>query len=172
MNLRGVCESGTLFAIPTYGFLVSVFVMLGVGFYNSLMGHAPVAESAGFGFAHTDPTGAALIILLLGAFASGCTTLTGVEAVSNGVPTFRTPKPRNASLTLLMMGGLSIAMMLGISEPGQLPASLLRPVAPQARGRAERTAALHHRIRPGVPLRALGPTGGTLARCTPCSARP
>ena len=115
MNLRGVRESGTLFAIPTYGFLVSVFVMLGVGFWNSLMGHPPVAESAGFGFVHTDPTGAALIILLLRAFASGCTSLTGVEAVSNGVPTFRTPKAHNASLTLLLMGGLSIAMMLGIS---------------------------------------------------------
>ena len=115
MNLRGVRESGTLFAIPTYGFLVSVFVMLGVGFWNSLMGHPPVAESAGFLFVHTDPTGAALIILLLRAFASGCTSLTGVEAVSNGVPTFRTPKAHNASLTLLLMGGLSIAMMLGIS---------------------------------------------------------
>ena len=115
MNLRGVRESGTLFAIPTYGFLVSVFVMLGVGFYNSLMGHTPVAESAGFGFSHTDPTGAALIILLLRAFASGCTSLTGVEAVSNGAPTFRKPKAHNASATLLLMGGLSIAMMLGIS---------------------------------------------------------
>ena len=115
MNLRGVRESGTLFAIPTYGFLVSVFVMLGVGFYNSLMGHTPVAESAAFGFSHTDPTGAALIILLLRAFASGCTSLTGVEAVSNGVPTFRKPKAHNASATLLLMGGLSIAMMLGIS---------------------------------------------------------
>ncbi len=115
MNLRGVRESGTLFAIPTYGFLVSVFVMLGAGFFNVATGHAPVAESAGFGFVPTDPTGVALIILLLRAFASGCTSLTGVEAVSNGVPTFRKPKAHNASLTLLAMGGLSIAMMIGIS---------------------------------------------------------
>ena len=115
MNLRGVRESGTLFAIPTYGFVISVFVMLGAGFWNTLTGHPPVAESAAFGFSHTDPTGAALIILLLRAFASGCTSLTGVEAVSNGVPTFRTPKPHNAAVTLLMMGGLSIAMMMGIS---------------------------------------------------------
>lgn len=115
MNLRGVRESGTLFAIPTYGFILSVFVMLGVGFWNAFTGHTPVAESAGLGFANTSPAGAALVILLLRAFASGCTSLTGVEAVSNGVPTFREPKAHNAALTLLMMGGLSIAMMMGIS---------------------------------------------------------
>ena len=115
MNLRGVRESGTLFAIPTYGFVVSVFVMLGAGFWKTLTGDTPVAESAGFGYTHTDPVGAALIILLLRAFASGCTSLTGVEAVSNGVPTFRKPKPHNAAVTLLSMGGLSIAMMMGIS---------------------------------------------------------
>jgi amino acid transporter len=115
MNLRGVRESGTLFAIPTYGFIVSVFVMLGMGFWNTLNGHTPVAESAHLGFVNVSPAGAALIILLLRAFASGCTSLTGVEAVSNGVPTFRKPKAHNAALTLLFMGGLSIAMMMGIS---------------------------------------------------------
>ena len=115
MNLRGVRESGTLFAIPTYGFIVSVFVMLGVGFWNVLGGRAPVAESAHLGFVDASPAGAALIILLLRAFASGCTSLTGVEAVSNGVPTFRKPKARNAAITLLTMAGLSISMMLGIS---------------------------------------------------------
>lgn len=115
MNLRGVRESGTLFAIPTYGFILSVFAMLGVGFYKVLTGQAPVAESASLGFSHGGPVGAALIILLLRAFASGCTSLTGVEAVSNGVPTFRPPKSRNASTTLLLMAGLSIAMMMGIA---------------------------------------------------------
>ena len=115
MNLRGVRESGTLFAIPTYGFILSVFAMLGVGFYQVLVGHTPVAESASLGFSHGGPVGAALIILLLRAFASGCTSLTGVEAVSNGVPTFREPKSRNASTTLLAMAGLSIAMMIGIA---------------------------------------------------------
>ncbi|HML50059.1 MAG TPA: APC family permease [Propionicimonas sp.] len=115
MNLRGVRESGTLFAIPTYGFILSVFVMLGAGFWNVLNGQPPVAESAQFGFSGTSPAGAAVIILLLRAFASGCTSLTGVEAVSNGVPTFRAPKARNASLTLVTMAGLSITMMLGIS---------------------------------------------------------
>jgi amino acid transporter len=115
MNLRGVKESGTLFAIPTYGFVISVFILLIVGFWNVATGHAPVAESAQFGFASSNPAGAALLILLLRAFASGCTSLTGVEAVSNGVPTFRVPKAHNAAVTLMMMGGLSIAMMLGIS---------------------------------------------------------
>jgi amino acid transporter len=115
MNLRGVHESGTLFAIPTYAFILSVFAMLAVGIYQVLVGHTPVAESASLGFSHGGPVGAALIILLLRAFASGCTALTGVEAVSNGVPTFRPPKSRNASATLLSMAGLSIAMMIGIA---------------------------------------------------------
>jgi amino acid transporter len=115
MNLRGVRESGTLFAIPTYGFILSVFALLGAGFWNALNGHTPVAESAHLGFADAGPTGTALVLLLLRAFASGCTSLTGVEAVSNGVPTFRPPKSRNASITLLAMGVLSISMMGGIS---------------------------------------------------------
>ena len=115
MNLRGVRESGTLFAIPTYAFILSVFAMLAVGFYQVLIGHTPAAESSNLGFAHGGPLGAALIILLLRAFASGCTSLTGVEAVSNGVPTFRAPKSRNAATTLLAMAGLSIAMMIGIA---------------------------------------------------------
>ncbi|MFT3861031.1 APC family permease [Micropruina sp.] len=120
LNLRGVRESGTLFALPTYGFLVSVFVMLGVGFANTLQGRTPVAESASYGFTGTEPAGAALILLLLRAFASGCTSLTGVEAVSNGVPTFRPPKAHNAATTLLLMGALSMAMMAGISVLGTI----------------------------------------------------
>ncbi|MCA0295348.1 MAG: APC family permease [Actinobacteria bacterium] len=115
MNLRGVRESGTAFAIPTYGFIISVYVMLGAGFWNALNGHTPVAESANLGFTNVSPAGAALIILILRAFASGCTSLTGVEAVSNGVPTFRKPKTRNASITLLLMGAMSIVMMGGIA---------------------------------------------------------
>ncbi len=75
----------------------------------------PVAESASLGFVDVSPTGAALIILLLRAFASGCTSLTGVEAVSNGVPTFRKPKSRNAATTLIVMAALSISMMAGLS---------------------------------------------------------
>ncbi|HSN43590.1 MAG TPA: APC family permease [Propionibacteriaceae bacterium] len=115
MNLRGVKESGTFFAIPTYGFLISVFVMLGVGAFRSFMGRTPVAESADFGYSAASTTGAALLILLLRAFASGCTALTGTEAISNGVPTFRKPKSHNAATTLMAMAGLAISMMIGIA---------------------------------------------------------
>ena len=90
MNLRGVRESGTLFAIPTYGFLVSVLLL--VAGPSGSLGRAPVAESAGFGLPPEHQPALALVILVLRAFASGCTALTGVEAVSNGVPTFRAPK--------------------------------------------------------------------------------
>ena len=115
MNLRGVRESGTVFAIPTYGFIASVYLMLGVGFVRVLQGQPPIAESAGFGFHSEGLAGTALVLLLLRAFASGCTSLTGVEAVSNGVPTFREPKARNAQVTLLVMGLLSVGMMAGIA---------------------------------------------------------
>ncbi|MDQ7993515.1 MAG: amino acid permease, partial [Propionicimonas sp.] len=107
MNLRGVRESGTLFAIPTYGFLLSVYALLVTGVVKLLSGQPLVAESAGFGLAGHTTTAAALVILVLRAFASGCTSLTGVEAVSNGVPTFRRPKSRNAGVTLLVMAALS-----------------------------------------------------------------
>ncbi len=116
MNLRGVKESGKAFAVPTYGFIISVYVMLIVGFVRVVAGHGPVAETASYQIAATHrATGALLVLLLLRAFASGCTALTGVEAVSNGVPSFRVPKPHNASATLLMMGALSVFMMGGIA---------------------------------------------------------
>lgn len=115
MNLRGVRESGTLFAIPTYGFILSVYALLVTGFFRVVSGHPPIAESATFGFHVESTTSAALVILVLRAFASGCTSLTGVEAVSNGVPTFRPPKSRNAGITLVVMGALSAVMMAGIA---------------------------------------------------------
>ena len=90
MNLRGVKESGTAFAIPTYGFVASVFLVLVVGGIRFLTGHPPVAESAHFGIHATQTyTGLAAVLLALRAFAQGCTALTGVEAVSNGVPNFQ-----------------------------------------------------------------------------------
>ncbi len=116
MNLRGTKESGTVFAIPTYGFLVTVFLMLGMGAFRSLTGDAPVAESASFVITEEhEVSGLLLIALVLRAFSSGCTALTGVEAVSNGVPSFRPPKSRNAAATLAIMGGLTIAMFVGIT---------------------------------------------------------
>jgi amino acid transporter len=101
MNLRGVKESGTVFAIPTYGFIAVVFGMIGWGFWRLLIGDAPVAESASFAIAPSQSVaGLAVVLIALRAFAQGCTALTGVEAVSNGVPGFRPPKSRNAANTL------------------------------------------------------------------------
>jgi amino acid transporter len=115
-NLRGVRESGRLFAIPTYSFVVLTFVMFGVAVVRATAGDLPQASTA---TAHLHRTvevgGLATVLLALRAFASGCTALTGVEAISNGVPSFRKPKPRNAALTLTMMGALAISMFVGIT---------------------------------------------------------
>ena len=116
MNLRGTKESGTVFAIPTYGFVLCVFSMIGLGLYQTITGEAPVAESAPLGIhAEQHVTGLLLVGLLLRAFASGCTALTGVEAVSNGVPSFKKPKARNAANTLMIMGALTVLMFVGIT---------------------------------------------------------
>ncbi|HET7396933.1 MAG TPA: APC family permease [Intrasporangium sp.] len=116
INLRGVKESGSVFAVPTYGFVVLVFGMLAVGLAQVVGGHAPVAESADLGLrVDQTPSGLLLVALVLRAFASGCTALTGVEAVSNGVPNFKPPQSRNAAATLTIMGGLTIGMFAGIT---------------------------------------------------------
>ncbi len=116
MNLRGVRESGTVFAIPTYGFITMVFVMLGWALIRALSGHTPVAESAHIGVAaQHHATGLLMLAIVLRAFSQGCTALTGVEAVSNGVPNFKPPKSRNAANTLSIMGGITIAMFAGIT---------------------------------------------------------
>ncbi|WP_427893391.1 APC family permease [Kribbella sp. GL6] len=116
MNLRGVKESGTAFAVPTYGFIAIVLVMIVVGLVRILAGDAPRAESASYGIVPASHvTGLAFLLLALRAFASGCTALTGVEAVSNGVPNFKPPKSRNAAATLAMMGGLTVAMFAGLT---------------------------------------------------------
>ncbi|HET9141241.1 APC family permease [Actinophytocola sp.] len=116
MNLRGVKESGTVFAVPTYGFIAVVFAMFGWGAFRALTGEAPVAESASFGVAPVrQAAGAAALLLAVRAFSQGCTALTGVEAVSNGVPHFAEPKSRNAANTLAIMGGITIAMFAGIT---------------------------------------------------------
>ncbi|HUR15434.1 MAG TPA: APC family permease [Mycobacteriales bacterium] len=115
-NLRGVKESGRAFAVPTYGFVVIVLLMLGWAFGKALLGHDLQAESAGYSLVTDHRTGGLLTVFLcLRAFASGCTALTGVEAISNGVPSFRKPKSRNAATTLVVMGGLAIVMFVGIT---------------------------------------------------------
>ncbi|WP_259608226.1 MULTISPECIES: APC family permease [Microbacterium] len=115
INLRGVREASLVFAIPTYVFIGSVGVMIVTGIARTLLGDPPVASSAAFGMHAEDLSQAAVILLVLRAFSSGCSALTGVEAVSNGVPAFRAPKVRNAQLTLTMMGGIAIALFSGLT---------------------------------------------------------
>jgi amino acid transporter len=117
MNLRGVRESGRAFAVPTYLFVLGVVAMIGVGAAQVLLGHPPVAQSAGYTIVPEQAglTGMALLFLGLRAFSSGCTALTGVEAISNGVPMFRPPKARNAARTLLVMGAIAVFMFAGIT---------------------------------------------------------
>ena len=112
INLRGVKESGTLFAIPTYGFVLSIFGLIITGFIRCL-GGCPQAASAGLELHHAaEPL---TILLLLRAFAAGTTALTGVEAIADGVPAFRYPQSKNAAQTLAIMGVLAASMFLGIS---------------------------------------------------------
>ncbi len=116
VNLRGVKESGRVFAIPTYGFVVCVFALLAVGVARLAFGDGLSAESADYGIRNASEVGGlAAVFLVLRAFASGCTALTGVEAVSNGVPAFQPPKSRNAAATLTIMGALAITMFAGIT---------------------------------------------------------
>jgi amino acid transporter len=115
-NLRGVRESGRAFAVPTYLFIVLTFVMFAVAAFRGLVGDLPQASTAGQQLVRTEHIGGVFTLLLtLRAFASGCTALTGVEAISNGVPAFRKPKSRNAAVTLMAMGALAVSMFLGIT---------------------------------------------------------
>ncbi|TVT39939.1 APC family permease [Amycolatopsis rhizosphaerae] len=115
LNLRGVRESGKAFAIPTYGFILGILVMVAWGLFEALRGVPMRAESAGFQL-HEESSlaGLAFGFLILRSFSSGAAALTGVEAISNGVPAFRKPKSRNAATTLLMMGLLAVTMLIGI----------------------------------------------------------
>ena len=115
VNLRGVKESGVSFAFPTYAFIASILLMLAMGLFRVVSGNPIVAESAGYPVHAAQATGAAAVFLLFRAFASGCTALTGVEAVSNGVPFFRAPKSRNAAMTLTVMGTLAVVMFGGVT---------------------------------------------------------
>ncbi|GHB18847.1 DNA-binding protein [Streptomyces viridiviolaceus] len=117
MNLRGVKESGTLFAIPTYVFVAGVFIMIVWGAFRGLvLDDTMRAPTADFEIKpeHQGLAGFALVFLLLRAFSSGCAALTGVEAISNGVPAFRKPKSKNAGTTLALMGLLAVTMFCGI----------------------------------------------------------
>ncbi|MCU1600864.1 MAG: Amino acid/polyamine/organocation transporter, superfamily, partial [Frankiales bacterium] len=145
VNLRGVKESGRAFAVPTYGFVAIVLLMLAWAVGKAVLGQPIQAESAGWTVRQVHQTGGALTaFLVLRAFASGCTALTGVEAISNGVPSFRKPKSRNAASTLVVMGVLAIVMFVGITvlavtshvHMAEDPANLLGAPA----GHVQRTA--------------------------------
>src|SRR5207249_4240241 len=100
INLRGVKESGAIFSVPTYVFIFSMVGMIVAGFVQVAAGGWTAAEPR---LAEATPTEALGIFLLLRAFAAGCTALTGVEAISNGVPAFKQPESKNAATTLIWM---------------------------------------------------------------------
>ncbi len=111
-NLRGVRDSGRIFAVPTYFFIVSVLGMLAVGAWKYMTGTTAVPAGV-----DVDAHGASMLttFALLTAFSNGCTAMTGVEAVSNGVPAFKPPESRNAAATLVAMATLAITMFIGIT---------------------------------------------------------
>jgi amino acid transporter len=111
-NLRGVREAGLLFALPTYAFVTSILILVAVGLVDDVTGHlhqavVPNPLPAG--------TGVVTVFVLLRAFSSGSTALTGVEAIANGVNAFRHPQGRNAAKTLAVLGTIAIVMFLGVS---------------------------------------------------------
>jgi amino acid transporter len=113
-NLRGVREAGSVFAVPTYAFVACVFVMVAVGLVRCATG-CPTAEPIPGAQDLARTVGPVSLFVVLHAFSSGSTALTGVEAISNGVPAFRRPQAANAARTLGVMGAMAIAMFIGIS---------------------------------------------------------
>lgn len=117
LNLRGIRESGTVFATPTYLYVVSILAMIAVGLYEMTIGKLPTAHETAWAasYAHDGMFEALTAFLVLRAFASGAVALTGLEAVSNGVPAFKPPEVRNAQITLASMAVLFAAIFSGIS---------------------------------------------------------
>jgi len=116
LNLRGIRESGALFAIPVYFFMLAIFAMIAVAIVRMATGSELVAESAQYRIKPEETfAGLALAFVVARAFSSGTTALTGIEAVSNGVPAFRPPKSKNAATVLLMLGVISMLMFSGIT---------------------------------------------------------
>jgi amino acid transporter len=119
VNLRGIREAGLAFAAPTYLFATGVGILILTGLFRTVFGTAPVAESAKYHVQVQHGYGSlsffALTFFALRAFSSGCTALTGVEAIANGVPAFKAPKWKNAQRTLVMMGAIAVTMFIGIT---------------------------------------------------------
>jgi len=141
VNLRGMREAGTAFAIPTYAFMVAMVVMIVWGLVQILvLGRDVRAESAGFELVaeQSDLTAIAFVFLVARAFSSGCAALTGVEAISTGVPAFRKPKARNAATTLLLLGAVAVTLFLGVVFlAGRLGVVVAEHPATQLRGAPE-----------------------------------
>jgi amino acid transporter len=119
-NLRGVRESGRMFALPTYFFIFAMVALLGVGLFKLFVGHLPVESLHHAGLVKIGHGGSGLLMgatlfVVLRAFASGGAAVTGVEAISNGVPAFRVPEWKNARTTLVIMGSTLGTMFLGLS---------------------------------------------------------
>ncbi len=112
VNLRGVRESGSVFAIPTYIFIFSALFMIVVGFFKVFILHIPPAQSH---FAPVQEIEPLTLFIILKAFASGCSAMTGVEAISNGIPVFKKPEPHNAAITLTWMAVILGTLFLGIT---------------------------------------------------------
>ncbi|MHB1133936.1 MAG: APC family permease [Chloroflexota bacterium] len=112
MNLRGVRESGTVFAVPTYVFLLSIFAMLALGLWRLATEGIPYQPPSGFVVPASEPL---TLFLILSAFSKGCSAMTGTEAISNAVPAFRPPEARNARITLATMAVLLGVMVTGIA---------------------------------------------------------
>lgn len=113
VNLRGVKESGRIFAIPTYFFLTMMFLTLGIGFIRYLGGNLGVVE--GVEPIHYETLQPLTLFLILRAFSSGCAALTGIEAISNGITAFEEPRSKNAAITLVWMSSILITLFLGIT---------------------------------------------------------
>lgn len=118
LNLRGIRETGAMFAIPVYAFLASMTTLIVWGLFQvEILGRDLRAESADFDLAPVDGaelTGLALAFVLAKSFASGCAALTGIEAIHNGVPAFRKPRARNAAVTLTVLGVFAVSFLLGL----------------------------------------------------------
>ncbi|HEV3135727.1 MAG TPA: amino acid permease [Acidimicrobiia bacterium] len=151
-NLRGVRESGRVFAVPTYFFIVNMLVLLGWGLYQLMNGGLPEASHNAAGVVHFGQQGngillGATLFVVLHAFASGGAAVTGVEAISNGVPAFKKPAWKNARTTLVIMGTLLGAMFLGLS----VLASHMH-VAPYAQGTPTVISQIGDLVYGGSPL--------------------
>lgn len=125
INLRGVRESGTIFAVPTYFFMLSVFALIGVGLVQYVLGTLPTMVPGEGAHQVTAATETLSLFFILRAFSAGCTALTGVEAISNGIPAFKKPESDNAGKTLvamvLILGTMFVSLTLLANQIGAVP---------------------------------------------------